>query len=85
VTFEEEVVPLAPGDVVVLYSDGISEAMNAQQELFGDDRLQQFIAQRRNLPAERLKEEILEAVHQHQHGAPQADDMTIVIVRRLPQ
>jgi sigma-B regulation protein RsbU (phosphoserine phosphatase) len=85
VTFEEEVVPLAPGDVVVLYSDGISEAMNAQQELFGDDRLQQFIAQRRNLPAERLKEEILDAVHQHQHGAPQADDMTIVIVRRLPQ
>lgn len=84
-TFEEEIVPLAPGDVVVMYSDGISEAMNAQQELFGDDRLQQFIAQRRNLPAERLKDEIFEAVFEHQHGAPQADDMTLVIVRRLPE
>jgi phosphoserine phosphatase RsbU/P len=84
-TFEEEVVPLAPGDVVVLYSDGISESMNEHQELFGDDRLQQFIARRRGLPAARLNDEILEAVRQHQQGAAQADDMTLVIVRRLPQ
>jgi len=83
-TFEEEIVPLAPGDVVVMYSDGISEAMNEKQELFGDDRLQQLIAARHALPAERLKDEILDAVKQHQQSAPQADDMTLIIVRRLP-
>ncbi len=84
IAFEEEIVPLAPGDVVVLYTDGISESMNERQELFGDDRLAKFIGERRALPVERLKEDILAAVAQHQGSAPQADDMTLVIVRRLP-
>jgi sigma-B regulation protein RsbU (phosphoserine phosphatase) len=83
-TFEEEIVPIAPGDVIVFYSDGISESMNEQQELFGDDRLAQLIGEHRSLPVDRLKEEIFSAVRQHQGNAPQADDMTLVIIRRLP-
>jgi serine phosphatase RsbU (regulator of sigma subunit) len=58
--------------------------MNEQQELFGDDHLQEFVAQRRNIPVERLKEEILEAVRVHQRTAAQADDITLLIIRRLP-
>jgi phosphoserine phosphatase RsbU/P len=83
-TFEEEVVALAPGESIVLYTDGISEAVNEEQELFGDERLQEFVAQRYALSAEEMKKEILEVVRQHQQNAPQADDMTLVIVRRLP-
>jgi len=83
-TFEEEIISLAPGDLIVLYSDGVTEAMNEQQELFGDDHLQEFVARRRNTPAERLKEEILEAVRVHQRTAAQADDITLLIIRRLP-
>jgi sigma-B regulation protein RsbU (phosphoserine phosphatase) len=84
-TFEEEIVPLAPGDTLVLYTDGISESSNEAEELFGDERLQEFVAQRRDLPVNRLKDEILEAIRLHQGNAPQADDMTLVIIRRLPQ
>lgn len=83
-TFEEDTVPIAPGDVLVIYTDGISEAMNEHQELFGDDRLQRFVADRRSMSAEQLKEEILRAVNNHQQSAPQADDMTLLVIRRLP-
>jgi phosphoserine phosphatase RsbU/P len=83
-TFEEEVVALAAGDIIVLYTDGISEAVNENQELFGDERLQEFVAQRHALSAEEMKIQILEVVRHHQQNAPQADDMTLVIVRRLP-
>jgi phosphoserine phosphatase RsbU/P len=83
-TFEEEVVAIAPGESIVLYTDGISEAVNENQELFGDDRLQEFVGQRHALSAEEMKNEILDAVRQHQQNAPQADDMTLVIIRRLP-
>lgn len=84
-TFEEEIVPLAPGDTLVLYTDGISESTNEAEELFGDERLQEFVAQRRNLTVDRLKDEILETIRLHQGNAPQADDMTLVIIRRLPE
>jgi phosphoserine phosphatase RsbU/P len=83
--FEEEVISMAPGDVLVLYTDGISEASNEQHELFTDERLQEFVAKRRDLTAQRLKDEILDVVRQHQQTAPQADDMTLMIIRRLPQ
>jgi phosphoserine phosphatase RsbU/P len=82
--FEEEVVALSPGDTVVFYTDGISEAVNPRQELFGDERLQKFVEERRGHSVEMLKNEILNAVREHQQTAPQADDMTLVIIRRLP-
>lgn len=83
--FEEEIVPLAPGDVVVMYSDGISEAMNEKQELFGDEPLQRLITEQHALGAEQMKDAILDAVRRHQRTAPQADDMTLIIIRRLPE
>jgi phosphoserine phosphatase RsbU/P len=82
-SFEEGTVPLAPGDLVVMYSDGISEAMNERQELFGDKPLQDLIAQHHTLSANDLKDLIIEAVRNHQSTAPQADDMTVVVIRRV--
>lgn len=82
-TFAEESVPLAPGDLLVLYTDGISEAMNARQEQFGDDRLAALVRDCRALSASLVKDRILAAVEAHQAGQPAADDITLVVVKRL--
>jgi sigma-B regulation protein RsbU (phosphoserine phosphatase) len=82
-TFAEESVPLAPGDLLVLYTDGISEAMNIRQEQFGDDRLAALVRDCRSLSASAAKDRILAAVEAHQAGQPAADDITLVVVKRL--
>jgi sigma-B regulation protein RsbU (phosphoserine phosphatase) len=83
-TFAEESVPLAPGDLLVLYTDGISEAMNACQEQFGDDRLADLVRDCSVLSASLARDRILAAVEAHQAGQPASDDMTLVVVKRLP-
>lgn len=80
--YEEEVVPLNPGDTLVVYSDGIPEAMNAQQELFSDTKLGALLQQHQSLPAAELIDTIIAAAKAHAGGWPQSDDMTIFVVKR---
>lgn len=83
-TYTEASIALAPGDALILYTDGISEAMNAQKELLGDDRLKEICMQQHGKPAPAVREAILDAVMNHQGGEPAADDMTVLVIRRLP-
>jgi sigma-B regulation protein RsbU (phosphoserine phosphatase) len=80
--FDEETVQLQPGDLLVISSDGISEAMNPAREQYSDIRLQQLVVQHLNNPAAELIDAIVNAVKSHAGTAPQADDMTLVVVRR---
>jgi phosphoserine phosphatase RsbU/P len=80
--FDESTVPLQPGDLLVIYSDGITEAMNAGEEEFEEERLQSIIREHRDAPSDTIIEKIIEAVEMHADGAPQADDMTLVVIRR---
>jgi phosphoserine phosphatase RsbU/P len=80
--FEEEAIVLRAGDVIVMSSDGITEAINANQEQFGGDRLEAVINEHWQLPAADLIESILEAVTRHVGKTPQLDDMTLVVVKR---
>jgi sigma-B regulation protein RsbU (phosphoserine phosphatase) len=82
--FQEESVTLAPGDLLVVYSDGIAEAMNAKGEFFGEDRIADAIAKHRELPAAELMEKVLGTVRRFVGKHPQSDDMTILILKRLP-
>lgn len=82
--YQEEVLPLAPDDVLVICSDGVAEAMNRGGELFGDDRLREVLLRKRKGRADEIVEEILTAVRGHATGVPQADDITIVVVKRTP-
>lgn len=73
---------LLPGETLVLYTDGVTEAMNAQGELYEDDRLLQLLeAQDPFMPAERLVERIMADVHAHAGDTPQSDDITLVALR----
>ncbi|MGA9121459.1 MAG: GAF domain-containing SpoIIE family protein phosphatase [Bacteroidota bacterium] len=80
--FQEDTVPMQPGDVLVICSDGIAEAMDVNQVQFSDERLSRVLDQLRTASAVDIIDGILAAVREHAGTAPQADDMTIVVVRR---
>jgi sigma-B regulation protein RsbU (phosphoserine phosphatase) len=80
--FEEETVVLNHGDLLVISSDGISEAMNASMEQFGEQRLQEIITKRRTASPQEIIDNIISAVREHAAGTPQSDDMTLIVVKR---
>jgi sigma-B regulation protein RsbU (phosphoserine phosphatase) len=78
---EEVTLPIARGDLFVLYTDGLTDAVNEAGEWFGDDRLVALVEQHASLPFDELGERILGQVHAFAGAAPQHDDMTMVLVR----
>jgi sigma-B regulation protein RsbU (phosphoserine phosphatase) len=82
VDFEEAQVPLVPGDVMVLYTDGVSEATNAQGELFGEERLYALLDRTpTGLSACGIAEFLLGAVRDFLAGVDAQDDITLVVLR----
>ena len=75
---------LEPGDVLALISDGIYECADARGEDFGAERVRRLIAERHDAPMAELAVELLQSVQAFAGGAPQADDMTLVLVKREP-
>jgi sigma-B regulation protein RsbU (phosphoserine phosphatase) len=84
-TYDETVLRLAPGDMVVFFSDGITDAANSRGEEFGSDRLKDLLRQHPNATdsAGQAVNAILEAVTTHQAGAEHFDDETVVVLRVL--
>lgn len=80
--YKERMVEVRPGDVLVLYTDGVTEAMDASGDLFGDERLREVIRARRGEPATAIQRGIWDAVKAHRDGSLD-DDMTIVVVKGL--
>jgi sigma-B regulation protein RsbU (phosphoserine phosphatase) len=77
----EGTVAFRPGDVLLLYTDGITEQRNPTGEMFGEDRLVDFLRANRNLPPDALQNALLRAVMDFGAGR-QEDDITSVIVLR---
>ena len=75
---------LAPGDIVCLVSDGIIEYPNTADDFFGEARLAEIVRCHQQEPMARLIEIVLRAVEAFGTGVPQPDDMTMLMVRRLP-
>ena len=78
---EEVTIPLGRGDLFVLYTDGMTEAMNSAGDCFGDTRLADLIAQHADLAAEQLRERILREIDAFTGSSLQQDDMTMVLLR----
>ena len=73
---------LQPGDVLVIYSDGVSEAINPTGEEFGPDRLCQVVSENLNATAAGIRDRIESALTKFVEGTPANDDITLVIVKR---
>jgi sigma-B regulation protein RsbU (phosphoserine phosphatase) len=81
-TFEQESVQVEEDSVLVAYSDGVTEAMNAQEEMFGEERIAAVIDQHKSEPAIEIVEHLISAVKTFAAGYPQSDDITVVVMRR---
>lgn len=81
-SFEEETFEIKPGDFIVIYSDGITEAMNTKEDMFGEDRLAAILTEHSYNSAQQIIDAVLDAVRKFAGNAPQSDDMTIVVVKR---
>jgi sigma-B regulation protein RsbU (phosphoserine phosphatase) len=82
-TFTDHEVTLAPGALLVAYTDGVSEALDDANEEFGEARLAALLAEHRDAPAARVCSGILEAVRQHRGSRQDQDDVTALVVRAL--
>jgi sigma-B regulation protein RsbU (phosphoserine phosphatase) len=80
--WEEAAAQMAEGDVLALYSDGITDAQNAQEALFGAERLQAVLQANRQRSAQEVQDALLAEVRAFVGDAPQFDDMTLMIVVR---
>jgi len=80
-TFAGQEIELQPGDMLIVYSDGITEAMNASEEFFGDERLRTVVSTARPLAAAQAGANILAAVDAFVGDAPVHDDMSVVILK----
>ncbi|MBN1286835.1 MAG: SpoIIE family protein phosphatase [Anaerolineae bacterium] len=86
VELEERRIDVAPGDAVVFYTDGVTDAMNTAEKEFGEARLQAVVraaAADRDAAAQQILRAVLDAVHHHMDGAPQFDDITLLVARRM--
>lgn len=82
VEFEQKTLELAPGDVVLFYTDGAVDALNAQGEAFGEERLTALLQGQRTAPAEAIADAIDTAVHEFAAETPQYDDFTLILIKR---
>ncbi|HPS92702.1 MAG TPA: PP2C family protein-serine/threonine phosphatase, partial [Methanothrix sp.] len=79
--YEQRQVSLAPGDVLLLYTDGIVEAMNKMEDLFGERRLRSALTAAANLSAQEILDRILRDLAGFAEGVEQSDDITAVVIK----
>lgn len=81
--FKEQTLALGPGDAIILYTDGVTEALNAQNQMFELNRVIQLVEKYGHLPAEKICNSILEELKKFMGSAAQYDDITIVAIRKV--
>lgn len=79
--FEQRETTLREGDVLVLYTDGVTEAMNDSEELFGEARLREVITEHAQASAEEIAHLVVQAAEDFSDGQPQHDDITLIVLK----
>jgi sigma-B regulation protein RsbU (phosphoserine phosphatase) len=81
-SYETCALHLSKGDMLVVYSDGLTDAHNRQEEMFGEERLLELIEQEAPSGSRALEQKLLKAVEEFTQGTPQTDDITFVMVEK---
>ncbi len=74
---------IGTGDIIVMYTDGITESINAREEMYGEERLYSIIRTNARLPAQEILAKILESVQQFTGDMPQFDDITLMVIKGI--
>lgn len=85
VSLEEGEIAIAPGEALIFYTDGVTEARNAEGEFFGEERLYEALMSHREGDAEELLQGVASTVADFAGPTPQSDDFTLVVVKRQPR
>ena len=83
IDYQETQLELTPDDKVILYTDGIVEAMNEKEEMFGFERLLDVVQGTQSMSADSLLQEILNKVNEFADGATQHDDLTVIVINTV--
>jgi len=83
VFYEERALKLQSGDVLILYTDGVTEARDERGEQFGEERLYRVVREKGHLPAQELLDQVYRQVREFSGGLAQSDDITMVIMKVL--
>lgn len=81
VTYERGEVEIKPGDVIAMFTDGVTEAMNPEQEEYDDPRLEELLINVRDRSAKEILAAVLEDVEEFARGEPQSDDITMIVMK----
>lgn len=81
--FGERELQLKPGETLLVYTDGVTEAMNEARDLFGEDRLLEAVTRQAGRTAEKLTERVVEKVEDFVREAERSDDITLLAIKRL--
>jgi sigma-B regulation protein RsbU (phosphoserine phosphatase) len=79
--YKSRSVPIENGDVLVMYTDGVTEAINCREELFGEKRLIEIIHNNAHFPAQVILEQILSGVKEFAGDMTQFDDITLLVIK----
>jgi sigma-B regulation protein RsbU (phosphoserine phosphatase) len=79
--YEQGSIKLQAGDVILMYTDGVSEAMNEKEEEFGENRIMEFIQQNLTLPTEEIVAGLEKSVEVFTGDRMFTDDFTLILVR----
>jgi sigma-B regulation protein RsbU (phosphoserine phosphatase) len=82
VSYQSSPLHLHQGDILVVYSDGLTEARNQQKEMFGEERLLKIIQQEAPSGSYALQQKFLKAIEEFTQGMPQTDDITFLVVEK---
>jgi phosphoserine phosphatase RsbU/P len=81
--YQEGEITFGTGDLLVMFTDGVSEAMDSNGDEFGEERLQKLLVEHRNEPVHLVLDRIVDAVKTHSKNTIQSDDITLVITKAL--
>jgi phosphoserine phosphatase RsbU/P len=81
--YDEDSVTLSPGDVLVMYTDGVSEAMNQSDEQFTEERLEVILKESTHLSAKEIIQKVQQALESHTQDTPQSDDITMLVLKAV--
>ena len=81
-SYEQGELQMLPGDILFLYTDGVTEAENVEQKLYSNERLEKFLnSTDKNLELEELLNEVRNSIKEYAGGAKQSDDITMLALR----
>jgi sigma-B regulation protein RsbU (phosphoserine phosphatase) len=81
--FPEETIELSSGDLICFYTDGVVDAFDRKDEMYGEGRLERQLLGSHRLPAQEIARRIVESVEEHSRGREQHDDLTIIVLKSI--